>query len=144
MLVHRHRLQPADVEDVLSQSILDFLSAALVDHPKNDGLFLVIARRRAVDFIRDRDRERTLYEDRRPSTSPDRTHLEKDLMARAIRRYASENKNLDEKRLLAVADQVFEGASFAEACRESGIPRGSQNRYRRTLGAFLDRLTRRH
>lgn len=138
MLIRQHRLQSADVEDVMSDSIVDLLSAP----SRNDGLFLVIARRRAVDFIRRRSREQRQPISRRLSFLPDRNHLERELLTRAICRYASE-KNLDTSRLLSVANRVFDGASFSLACRESGIPRGSQSRYRKTLGEFLDRLRRR-
>lgn len=41
---------------------------------------------------------------------------------------------------LGPADGVLEGLSFVEACRESGIPRGSQSRYLKNLEEFLDRL----
>lgn len=140
MLLHRHRLQPADVEDVMSDSMVDLLSSP----SKSDGLFLVIARRRAVDFLRRRARERPLSAGRPLTVPPERSHLKRELLARAIRRYASERKNLDTARLLAVAERVFDGSSFSQACRESGIPRGSQSRYRRTFEDFLDRLRRRN
>jgi hypothetical protein len=44
---------------------------------------------------------------------PNRDHLERELLARAIRRYASGRKNTDAKRLLGVAGRVLEGLSFA-------------------------------
>jgi DNA-directed RNA polymerase specialized sigma24 family protein len=142
MLFHRNRLQPADVEDVISQSMVDFLSAP-ANPSSNDGLFLVIARRRAADLLRGRARERSLSGGRPLTVLPERSHLERELLARAIRRYASEKNNLDATRLLAVAVRVLDGSSFSQACRESGIPRGSQSRYRKTLREFLDRLLRR-
>jgi DNA-directed RNA polymerase specialized sigma24 family protein len=143
MLLHRHGLQPADAEDVISQSMVDILSAP-ANGSKSDGLFLVIARRRAVDFLRKRAREQSLSAGRPLAVPPERSHLERELLARAIRRYASEKNNLDTARLLAVADSVLDGSSFSQACRESGIPRGSQSRYRKTLGDFLNRLLRRN
>jgi DNA-directed RNA polymerase specialized sigma24 family protein len=134
-------MQSADVEDVIGDSVLKFLSAP--SQAKSDGLFVVIARRRAIDFLRNRSREVPLSERRRLAVSPNRDHLETELLSRAIRRYASGKKNADVERLLGVADRVLEGLSFVEACRESGIPRGSQNRYHKSLELFLDRLTRR-
>lgn len=141
MLIQRYRMQSADVEDVISDSVVKFLTAP--SEAKSDGLFVVIARRRAIDFLRSRSREVRLSERRQFEVPPNRDHLERELLARAIRRYASEKKNADVERLLAVAGRVLEGLSFVEACRESGIPRGSQNRYHKSLELFLDRLTRR-
>jgi DNA-directed RNA polymerase specialized sigma24 family protein len=142
MLLHRHRLQPADAEDVMSQAMVDFLSAP-ASTSRSDGLFMVIARRRTADLLRERARERSLSAGRPLTVPPDRSHLERELLARAIRKYASEKNIRDPARLLAVADRVLDGSSFLQACRECGIPRGSQSRNRKTLGAFLDRLLRR-
>ena len=142
MLVHRYRLQLADAEDVVSASVLALLSTP-ANYSTGDGLFLAIVRRRAVDFLRSRNREVPLPQRRPLSVPPDRDHLERDLLARAIRRYAAERKNADADRLIGVADRVQEGLSFVEACRESGIPRGSRNRYHKSLELFLDRLPRR-
>jgi len=135
-------MQPADVEDVISDAMVKFLSPSA--HQSNkDGLFVVIARRRAIDLLRNRSREVPLSEHRQLAVPPDRDHLDRELLARAIRTYAAERKNADAGRLLAVADGVLEGLSFVEACRESGIPRGSQSRYLKNLEEFLDRLLRR-
>jgi DNA-directed RNA polymerase specialized sigma24 family protein len=142
MLIHRHQMQPADVEDVLSDSVVKFLSAP-AGQSSTDGLFVVIALRRAIDLLRSRSREVPLSERQQLAVPPDRDHLEKELLARAIRRYASGRKNADAERLLGVAGRVLEGLSFVEACRESGIPRGSRSRYHKNLELFLDRLTRR-
>jgi DNA-directed RNA polymerase specialized sigma24 family protein len=122
--------------------MVDILSAP-ANGSRSDGLFMVIARRRAVDFLRRRSRERSLSVGRPLTVPPERSHLYGELLARAIRRYAAETRNADAERLVGVAARALEGSTFAQACRESGIPRGSQSRYRKTLAAFLDRLLRR-
>jgi DNA-directed RNA polymerase specialized sigma24 family protein len=142
MLLHRHRLQPADVEDVVSEAVVEVLSAP-AGYSSGDGLFVMIAQRRALDLLRKRSREVPLRE-RRLTIPPDRTHLDIELIERAIRRYAAKNPNTDAERLLGVTRRALQGSTFVEACRESGIPRGSQSRYRKTLEGFLDRFLRRH
>jgi DNA-directed RNA polymerase specialized sigma24 family protein len=127
-------MQPADIEDVIGDSVVEFLSEP-VNYSTGDGLFLVIVQRRAIDFLRSRSREVPLRQRRHPTVPPDRAHLERELLARMIRKYSSERKNAD--RLVAVADRVQEGLSFVEACHESGIPRHKE------LVLFLDRLARR-
>lgn len=143
MLVHRHRMQPADIEDVISESVLEVLSAP-AGYLCSDGLLVLIASRRAVDFLRRQRRELSHSGGRPWTVAPERSHLERELFARAFRKYASEKKSHDTTRLLSVANKVLDGSSFSLACRESGIPRGSQSRYRKTLGDFLDRVLRRH
>jgi hypothetical protein len=120
MLLYRHGLQPADVEDVISQSMVDFLSASAISST-SDGLFMVIARRRAADFLRERARELSLSAGRPLTVPPDRSHLERELLARAIRKYASEKNIRDPAQLLAVADRVLDGSSFSQACGEAGF-----------------------
>jgi len=63
MLVHRHRMQPADVEDVISDAIVELLSEP-ADYLTGDGLFMIIAQRRAIDFLRSRSREVPLRQGR--------------------------------------------------------------------------------
>ncbi|HSE63612.1 MAG TPA: hypothetical protein VLG15_08365 [Thermoanaerobaculia bacterium] len=142
ILFHRHGMRPADVDDVIGDALVDYLRFARTS-AITDGLFLVIAQRRALDFLRRRKREIQLSASDQPATAPNREHLEGELLARAIHRYASARRNLDEARLLAVAGRILEGYSLAEACRESAIPRGSHSRYRKNLEGFLDRLKRR-
>jgi DNA-directed RNA polymerase specialized sigma24 family protein len=126
-------MRPADVEDVIGDAIVECLRFAQTSGI-TDGLFLVIAQRRALDLLRNRKREIQLSAGDQPATAPNREHLEEELFERAIHRYASVRRNVDETRLRALAGRVFEGCSLAEACRESGIPRGSQNRYRKISG----------
>ena len=51
---------------------------------------------------------------------------------------SSTRSRLYRRRLLAVTSRILGGATFAEACRASGIPRGSQGRYRKSLQEFLE------
>lgn len=141
MLASRYRMQPEDVEDLISQTFVDFLQAQPDAGKSGDGLFLLIARRRAADFWRHRKVELSLKAG--PSSSPpDREHLESVLLERVLIRFVHGSSDLERKRVLEVARAVIAGRSFAEACRDVGIPRGSQGHYRETLGRFLKYLER--
>jgi DNA-directed RNA polymerase specialized sigma24 family protein len=141
MLTSRYRMQPEDVEDLISQTFVDFLQAQPYSGKSGDGLFLLIARRRVADFWRHRKVELSLKAG--PSSSPpDREHLESVLLERALIRFVHGSTDLERKRVLEVARAVIAGRSFAEACRDVGIPRGSQGHYRETLGKFLKYLER--
>lgn len=140
MLTQRLGMQPADAEDVMSEAVLEVLSAPR-DYSRSDGLFLVIARRRAFDFWRHRKVELSFRE--MPTFSlPDRDHIDSVLLQRSLLRFVQGKTELEQSRVLGVARAVLEGSSYAEACRKSGIPRGSQGRYRETLKAFLAYLER--
>ncbi len=142
-LLHRFNLQPEDVDDVIGDSFVDYFGNH-GNSPGGDGLFAVIAHRRACDLNRQRRRELPLPAGFQLAAFPDREHLQREELESAIRRFASGRRNLDPNRLLAVVGRVLEGSSLAEACRESGIPRGSQSRYRKTLRLFFGRLNEHH
>lgn len=142
MLTTRYRMQPEDVDDLISQTFLDWLQAHHPEGNSDDGLFLLIAHRRAADFWRHRKVELSLRAG--PSSSPpDREHLESVLLERALLQFARGKTELERRRLVKAAMAAIESGSFAEACRASGIPRGSQARYRETLKGFLRYLERR-
>jgi DNA-directed RNA polymerase specialized sigma24 family protein len=125
---------------VMSEAVLEVLLAPR-HYSRNDGLFLVIARRRASDFWRHRKVERSFRAS--ASTSlPDRERIDSVLIGRSLLRFVRGRTDLEKQRLLEVARAAIEGSSFAEACRIAGIPRGSQGRYREILKEFLAYLAR--
>ena len=141
MLANRYRIQPEDIEDLISQAFVDCLNAPLTGNRGSDGLFFVIVRRRASDFWRRRKIEDSV-EAGPLFSAPDREHLECFLIERALLRFVDGKKDLERRRVLGVARAVIQGARFAEACRVVGIPRGSQTHYREILKAFLAYLAR--
>lgn len=141
LIASRYRMQPEDVEDLISQAFLDCLQVRRGGGKSGDGLFLLIARRRVADFWRHRRVELSL-KDGPSSSPPDREHLESVLLERALVRFVHGRTDLERKRVLEVARAVITGRSFAEACRDVGIPRGSQGHYRETFGKFLKYLKR--
>jgi len=139
----RHNLRREDADDIVAQALLDFVRADRGGRQCDDGLFLVIVRRRISDFRRSRRSELPLGEAPSAACRIEDGHLvERTLQERLIRMSAARGR-LDKRRLLAVTTRIFAGSTFAEACRVSGIPRGSQSRYRRILqellGTSLDR-----
>lgn len=140
MLTTRYRMQSEDVEDLVSQTFLDCLQASGAG-TSDDGLFLVIARRRVSDFWRHRKVELS-FKAASKSSLPDREHIDAVLLERALLRFIQGRTELEKTRILEVARAVVQGYSYAEACRSSGIPRGSQGRYREILKAFLAYLAR--
>lgn len=52
LLSRRYRIRGQDIADLIGQALLDFISAKKSAPPKHDGLFPVIARRRACDYWR--------------------------------------------------------------------------------------------
>jgi len=127
-----------DAEDVVAEALLDFVRASRRGAACNDGLFLVIVRRRACDFWRNRRHDLPLG-----AAEAVACRLNVDsLMERTLRDrllgISSTRSRLYRRRLLAVTSRILGGATFAEACRASGIPRGSQGRYRKSLQEFLE------
>ena len=134
-LVRRqYQVRYEDADDIIAQALLDFVRAAdRCGRRCSDGLFLVIVRRRICDFWRSRRSELPL---RAASSVPcriDDGHLVERTLQERLLRVSTARGRLDRRRLLAVTTQIFAGSTFAEACRASGIPRGSQGRYRQTL-----------
>lgn len=132
-LARRYPMQPEDLDDVISQSVLDYLRASKTAGRGTNALFLVIARRRASDFCRHRRDELPLTDVRVPSTPPDREHLESDLFERILLRFSARHPRLNSRRLLGLIREMRTGASFPGACRTECVPRGSQGRYRAAL-----------
>jgi DNA-directed RNA polymerase specialized sigma24 family protein len=138
-LARRQRLCREDADDVVAQAFLDFVRADRGGRRCDDGLFLVIVRRRISDFWRSRRSEIPLRETPSVACRIDDRHLVERALQERLLRMSVARGRLDKRRLLAVTTRIFAGSTFAEACRASGIPRGSQARYRRTLRELLGR-----
>ncbi len=137
LLARRYHVPAQDVDDVIANAILDFILVGSSGRPCKDGLFLVIAQRRACDFWRAHRSELPLEAASRVACELDKDHLERRAIQERLLRTASVRSRLDTKRLLGIMRAIFAGASFAEACRQTAIPRGSQGHYRRFLRDFL-------
>ena len=137
-------MQPEDLDDVISQSVLDYLRASKAAGRGTNALFLVIARRRACDFYRHRPNDLPLMNAREPSTPPDREHLESQLLDRILLRFAARHPHLNSRRLLGLVRGMRAGESFAAACRSEGVPRGSRSRYRAALKECFRDVRERH
>jgi hypothetical protein len=140
LLLRQYHLHPRDVDDVISQALLDLVIAQKRAGVKSDNLFLVITRRRACDFWRRRKAEEKLVKSLPVSSSTYQEHGG-EWIERLLQRPGVQSGRTDRRRLLGIVHLVLAGASFSEACRESAIPRGSQMRYRRVLQASLGHLS---
>lgn len=132
-LASRYRLQPADLDDVINQSMVDYMRALKDPPTRIDGLFVVIARRRAYDLWKRGRNELPLGAARAALIPPNREHLERELLERMVRRFCARHPRFDAGRLFRLAHGLLTGDSFPAACRAAGIPRGSQGRYRNAL-----------
>ena len=122
---------------MIAEALLDYVRAARRGCLCSDGLFLVIVRRRACDFWRGHANELPLKAASSVACKPnDGPLLERTLRDRLLR-LSTARSPLHRRRLLAITSRIFEGATFAEACRASGIPRGSHGRYRKSLQDVL-------
>jgi len=129
LLIRHYRIPSADIEDLVAESLLDYLKVPR----RRDGLLLTIAHRRACDFWRRRPVELPLAAAEDAICPPAQDGLDAELLERTASRFLSSRNRLDKERLLRVLHEILAGASFSEACRASGVPRGSQPRYRHTL-----------
>lgn len=129
----RHYLIPAnEIDDVIGAARLDYLRASRGG--RDDGrLFFVIARRRACDFCRRRRLERSLVQLRQNPVEIDQGRLEKELFERMALQFAGQHPRLSKSRFMGVVRSILNDATVAQACRQNGIPRGSQPRYRTLL-----------
>ncbi len=133
LLVNRYHVKSADVDDLLSDITVDYLTALHRDHTSPGGLFITIALRRACDYWRHIQRLRPVPRSQPAAINLD--HLEAAMLQRQLERFLSNWPVLRRDRLLGVLREILGGASFPEACRTMGIPRGSQGRYREALRA---------
>jgi DNA-directed RNA polymerase specialized sigma24 family protein len=137
-LVRRqYQVRVEDADDVIAEALLDFVREQRRGRPCGDGLFLVIVRRRACDFWRGRRREVPLGSASSVACRLDDRHLLEEKIQERLLRLSTARSRLHRRRLLSVTKRIFEGATFSEACRASGIPRGSHGRYRLYLRSLL-------
>jgi DNA-directed RNA polymerase specialized sigma24 family protein len=137
-LVRRqYQIRAQDVDDIIAQALLDFVKADRRGRPCSDGLFLVIARRRACDFWRNRRTELPIAAASSVASKMDEGQLLERTIQERLLRAGSSRGRINKRRLLGITSRILAGATFAEACRAAGIPRGSQGRYRRTLQKLL-------
>lgn len=142
LLIRKFRFSILDVEDVLAQAMADYL-LAVKRLAASGGLFLVIVHRRAADLRRRLSLERRAIVAAAVSgdSLPDGA-LEECFLLGTAARFAQSRPRLHRGRLVAVVRRVLGGDTLAEACRESGVPRGSQRRYRLVLQECFRTLKR--
>jgi DNA-directed RNA polymerase specialized sigma24 family protein len=140
LLIRQYHAPAQDIDDLIGQALLDFVTVARAGRPCQDGLFLVIARRRACDFWRKRHAELPLDAARNVGYTLDDTHLQGQIIQRRLARETLSKGHLAKGRLRAITDRILAGSSFSEACKASGIPRGSRGRYRHALRSFVEGL----
>jgi hypothetical protein len=140
LIARRFHIPSQDVDDVVAASVLDFLSVGCSGRPCRDGLFLIIAQRRACDFWRAYRAQLGLDAASRVGCMPNVSRLEERMIQRQLLR-AAVGTRLDARRLLGITSRIFAGESFTEACRGIGVPRGSQGRYRQALRDLLERTS---
>ncbi|HSE44080.1 MAG TPA: hypothetical protein VLA89_02000 [Gemmatimonadales bacterium] len=135
-LFDRHYgIPPDDIDDLVGEALVDYVRTG----KSGDRLFFVIASRRACDFCRRRRRKPVFETTESLSTAPS-LNLETEMFEGMVARFSKARPRLDKPRLLGVVRDIMEGYSFAEACRQNGIPRGSQARCRTTLRECFDSL----
>jgi DNA-directed RNA polymerase specialized sigma24 family protein len=125
-----------DAEDIVADALLDFVRAGRRGMRLGDGLFLVIVRRRVCDFWRRRRCDVPLGAAVSLACGPDEAALLQRSLEDGLRRVR--RTRADRERLVGVTTRILAGDTFAEACKATGIPRGSQNRFRKTLRTLLE------
>ena len=138
MIRRKHHIPEQEVDDVVASALLDFTIARSHGRECGDGLFLVIAHRRACDFWRTRHAELPLDAASRVANSFEDRHLDEREIQQSLFRCTLHRGVIERRRLLWITNRILGGESFSEACRASGVPRGSQTRYRERLRGFLE------
>lgn len=141
LLRRSFRIPVADLDDVLGDALLEFLRAGRETLANPDGFFLVIARRRAIDYRRSL-KARRLPSEHAGFQEPDTEHLEVDLIERWVSRRVCRADRASRTRLNSIVHEILAGKPFSEACEASQVPRGSQSRYREALKRYLGPLKR--
>ena len=129
---------------MIASALLDFTAMRRTGRECGDGLFLVIAHRRACDFWRAHRVELPLEAASRVASVPQEARLAERAIEERLLHSTLERGLLERRRLLRITHRILAGASFTEACRAAGVPRGSQARYRERLRCFLDTPAVRH
>jgi DNA-directed RNA polymerase specialized sigma24 family protein len=141
LLAGHYGIPGSEIDDLVGEALADYVGAVR-DRPSSDRLFLVIVQRRACDFCR-RRRRRAAVESADVAAMPDYRKLENEMLEAMAGHFAQTRSRLNAGRVIGVVHAILEGASFAEGCRLSGIPRGSQGRYRAALRQCFDSLRQR-
>jgi DNA-directed RNA polymerase specialized sigma24 family protein len=137
LIRRRYHASAQDTDDLVGQALLDFVEAGRGGRPCRDGLFLVIAHRRACDFWRRHRTELPLEAAAAVAYALDDSRLDERILRRRLRQAILAGSRLDKRRILGITNEILSGASFADACRATGVPRGSQGRYRQALRGLL-------
>jgi hypothetical protein len=137
LLSRNYRVRPEDIDDTIQQALLDFIRAVKTEgSTSQDGLFVVIVRRRAVDSWRRR-------REPRPPGVESRfcARSEPGLESFELREHLSwvmRRARLDRGPWPDLVRHILAGDRFPEACKAAGIPEGSRGRYRRRLVDLLE------
>ncbi len=132
ILARRYHLQTADRQDAIAEALLACVTAGGAIRVDMDGFFLVIACRRACDFWRRKSRETALTK-KVALPEPGKGFEERLLLEEIAQHFFAAKPTLEKSRALRVIRKILAGAGFSEACRTTGIPRGSRRRYRSAL-----------
>lgn len=132
MLERQYHLQRADRQDAIAEALLECVRARAYAPMNMAGFFVVVARRRACDFWRRRQRQGA---DKMRCSQADAGSNQNEItvLLDVANRFFASRPALERHRGQVVVREVLEGATFTEACRSAGIPRGSQGRYRSLL-----------
>lgn len=130
----RYRIPAADIDDVVSDAYLSLLRAEPTNLRDPDGLFVVVARRRAIDYQRLSIAQRARPWNMVPGHHQvDMSKLEEEQIVQELLRFVGENRSPDPDRLRELLTNILDGLPFGSACRAIGIPRGSRQRYLHAL-----------
>lgn len=132
-LVRQYGVAFSDVDDVIGDAVVSYLTARASGQAVGNGLFVVIACREACDRLRRRGLEIRHSGPSASASAPDVDRLQILWLRRFARRFFGESKQLERRRMDALVMETAGGAPWPEACQVVGIPRGSQSRYRRAL-----------
>lgn len=130
--LRRYFIPVNEIDDLIDTVLVDYLRVRRAEQ-HDERLFLVIAQRRACDFCRRRQRERTLLRRREVTCTVDENRAEEALLERIAWRFARRHPRLDARRFVGVVHAVLDGATMAQACELHHVPRGTQPRYRALL-----------
>lgn len=133
LLLRRYRVSVSDVDDLVEDALLSYLTARSRGGEVRDGLFFVMACRRALDYARRRRLSASPPRVRREPGKTDVEPLEAEWLVRHLRRFLIGKPSGESGRMVGVVREILADSSWSEACRSAGIPRGSESRYRGAL-----------
>lgn len=133
LFARRYGFLRSDIDEILGDALRDYLTPSKREPTSPDGLFVIIALRRAYDRLRRRKLEVSLLESASFGVTPGHEALDEKLLERAAVRFCLLRPRLDRVRVTVIVRNIFSGESFAGACCAAGILRGSQDRYRKAF-----------